>query len=102
MNTASTTAPTPSSAAAALPGPDTLVLANRTLRPGSDRQTLSRFADDRWILTHALHEDHSKATCLDHSCAPEAFRQPLKLIAGRSHTPTPPASRSRSPILTDQ
>jgi hypothetical protein len=81
MTTASTTAGTPTSGVAALPGPDTLVLANRTLRPGSDRQRLSRFADDRWILTHALHEDHSKATCLDHSSVPEAFRQPLKLIA---------------------
>ncbi|WP_410812232.1 hypothetical protein [Micromonospora sp. 067-2] len=81
MTTASTTAATSASGIAALPGPDTLVLANRTLRPGADPQRLSRFADDRWILTHALHEDHSKATCLDHSCVPEAFRQPLKLIA---------------------
>jgi len=81
MSNPSSAAPTPPTVAAALPAPDTLVLANRPLRPGADRRTLSRFADDRWILTHALHEEHSKATCLEHSTVPEAFRQPLKLIA---------------------
>jgi integrase len=67
-------------ATTAVPGPDTVALANRPLRPGTDPRTLSRFADDRWILTPALHEAHANATCVEHSTVPEPFRHSVKLI----------------------
>ncbi|NEC02216.1 hypothetical protein G3I37_04565 [Streptomyces anulatus] len=47
------------------PGPDTLVLLHRECREGTDRRTLSRFGDDRWILTPAIFEDHTKAVSLN-------------------------------------
>ncbi|MFJ3932656.1 hypothetical protein [Streptomyces sp. NPDC090029] len=60
------------------PGPDTLVLLRRELRPGTDREALSRFADDRWDLTPAIFEDHTKAVSLNFTPIPAPLRQEVK------------------------
>ncbi|MBF6334248.1 hypothetical protein [Nocardia transvalensis] len=60
------------------PGPDTLVLANRKLRPGTDHSLLSRFGQDRWVLTPAVLHKHANATATDFGEVPEQFRGPVK------------------------
>ncbi|WP_405178868.1 hypothetical protein OG225_33565 [Nocardia sp. NBC_01377] len=64
-----------------LPGPDTLVLFNRSLRPGADREVLSRFGQDRWDLSPALLQRHSSALAVDFAEVPHDFRLPVKQIA---------------------
>lgn len=63
------------------PGPDTLVLFNRSLRPGTDRSRLSYFGQDRWALTPAVHHKHASAVTVDFAEVPEPFRQPVKQLA---------------------
>jgi integrase len=63
------------------PEADTPVLARHRLRPGADRADQSRFGDDRWILTPAMHEAHAKATSLDTMAIPASFRATVKLVA---------------------
>jgi integrase len=63
-----------------LPGPGSVVLANRKLRRNTDRSTLSRFGDQRWILTPALFEEHADALSLDFAVVPEPFRHTSKTI----------------------
>ena len=63
------------------PAPDTLVLANRSLRASVDPASLSRFGDDRWVLTHALHEAHAKPLTLRMTTVPEPYREPVKHVA---------------------
>jgi hypothetical protein len=60
------------------PGPGTLVLLNRDLRPGTDMSTLSRFRDDRWDLNPAIFEDHSSSVTLNFGFVPAALRQAAK------------------------
>lgn len=73
--------PQPTAAATPRPAPDTLVLASHRLRPGVDAVQLSRFGDDRWTLSHAMHEAHAKAICLDTTAIPLPFRQTVKHVA---------------------
>jgi integrase len=61
-------------------GADTVVLAARKLRPGTNTATLSRFGDDRWYLTPALFEEHADSTVVDHSTVPAAFRHQVKVL----------------------
>jgi integrase len=62
-----------------LPQPDTPVLFNRPLRPGTELTRLSVVSDDRWILTPAIFEDHVAATSLSFAQLPAQFRAPAKL-----------------------
>jgi hypothetical protein len=60
------------------PAPETLVLLRRQVRPGTDREALSRFADDRWDLTPAIFEDHTKAVSLNFAPVPVSWRLEVK------------------------
>ncbi|MEU9405823.1 hypothetical protein AB0E08_08965 [Streptomyces sp. NPDC048281] len=72
------TAPAPS--APLLPEPDTLVLLNRPLRPGTDPSTLSVFADQRWRLSPAVFEGHTTAFSIDFSPITAPFLHTVKTI----------------------
>jgi hypothetical protein len=61
-----------------LPHPDTLVLHNRPLRPGTDPAFLSVFADDRWVLTPAFFEEHQQAVSLNLAALPPRFQAAAK------------------------
>ena len=76
--TPSTSPTTASDADLSLPGPDTVVLVNRPLRPDTDRSRLSRFGQDRWVLTPALHHKHGSAVAVDFAEVPAPFRRPIK------------------------
>jgi integrase len=80
--TGSTSSTAPSSRARparrALPAPDTLVLRARPLRPDTDPAALSRFDDDRWVLTPAIFEDHAKATSVNFAPLPACFQPTAK------------------------
>lgn len=60
------------------PGPDTVVLLHRPLRPGTDTAGLARFSDDRWSLDPAVFEDHAKARSLNFALVPQALRLEAK------------------------
>jgi hypothetical protein len=67
--------------------PDVLVLGERPLRGGMDREQTSRFADDRWDLTPADHKQHNRRLILNFAALPARFRQGAKelffaLLAG--------------------
>jgi integrase len=62
------------------PGPDSVVLAARKLRPGTDPATLSRFREERWYLTPALFAEHADSTAIDHATVPEPFRHQVKVL----------------------
>ncbi|MEU5641108.1 hypothetical protein [Streptomyces milbemycinicus] len=72
------TAPAPS--APVLPEPDTLVLLNRPLRPGTDPSTLSVFADQRWRLSPAVFEGHTTAFSIDFSPITAPFLHTVKTL----------------------
>jgi hypothetical protein len=65
--------------AAYAPGPQTPVLANRPLRPGTDPSGLSRFGDDRWKLSPAIFEDNAETVSLNHALVSPQFRSFSKL-----------------------
>jgi hypothetical protein len=67
--------------AAERPGPDTPVLLNRQLRPGTQPSQLSRFGDDRWNLTPAIFEGHLQSVSLNFTLVPAAFRDIAKRYA---------------------
>ena len=50
------------------------VLAKRKLRPGLKLVDTSRFDDDVWVLTPAVHQQHLRAQILDFRTLPERFR----------------------------
>lgn len=97
------------------PGPDTLVLLRRECRAGTDRLALSRFGDDRWILTPAIFEDHTKAVSLNFRPVPAPWRLEVKYYVwqllnlpgpeacaipvanGSPHSPSPSCSPSSKP-----
>lgn len=59
--------------------PDTaLVLAKRKLRAGLKLAGTSRFGDDVWVLTPAVHQRHLRALILDFRTLPERFRLVVK------------------------
>jgi hypothetical protein len=51
-----------------------LVLAGRKLRPGLKLADTSRFGDDVWVLTPAIHQRHLRGLVLDFRTLPERFR----------------------------
>lgn len=57
---------------------DRLVLAELTLRDGEDLQSTSRFAEDIWDLTPALHQAHQSSCKLYFQTLPAAFRAVAK------------------------
>jgi integrase len=74
-----------------LPQPSTLVLANRPLRPDTDMTRLSVFADDRWILTPAVFEDHDRGLSLNFLLVPARFCTSAKhVIWQQLNHPEPP------------
>jgi integrase len=66
---------------APLPGPGTLVLGSRPLRPGTQRESLSVFADDRWNLFPAVFEENSTALSVSFARVPEQLRLQVKHVA---------------------
>lgn len=60
------------------PGPDTVVLLHRPLRPGTDPLALSRFAEYRWNVDPAIFEEHAKAKSLNFTPIPRPLRQDAK------------------------
>lgn len=60
------------------PGPDTVVLLHRPLRPGTDPSALSRFTEDRWNVDPAVFEEHAKARSLHFATIPRPLRQDAK------------------------
>lgn len=60
------------------PGPDTLVLVNRDLRPETDTSRLSRFRDDRWDLNPAIFEDHRGSVSLTFAKVPDELKEGTK------------------------
>ncbi|MFI1707793.1 hypothetical protein [Streptomyces griseoruber] len=60
------------------PGPDTVVLLHRPLRPGTDPASLSRFAEDRWSVDAAVFEEHARAKSLNFAAIPRSLRQDAK------------------------
>ncbi|MGO8889054.1 MAG: hypothetical protein ACLQB1_04995, partial [Streptosporangiaceae bacterium] len=65
---------------AVLPGPGTLVLATRRLRPGTGAAALSRFADDRWNLTPAVFAQHADAISLNFTVVVPSYRHLVKTL----------------------
>jgi hypothetical protein len=65
---------------ATLPGPGTLVLATRPLRPGTSPAALSRFADDRWNLTPAVFAQHADAISLNFTAVVPCYRHLVKTM----------------------
>lgn len=65
---------------APLPEPDTVVLLNRPLRPGTDLATLSVFADTRWKLSPAVFEGHATAFSIDFTPVSAPFQQIVKTL----------------------
>ena len=61
------------------PDDDTPVLVNRELRPGIDPATISRFGDNRWHLSPAVHEDHYRSFSSNFQLVPAAFRRLAKV-----------------------
>ncbi|WP_216907594.1 site-specific integrase [Nocardia noduli] len=57
---------------------DTPVLLNRALRPDVAPADLSRFAEDRWKLSPAIHEKHYESKSLNFALVPESFRRIAK------------------------
>ncbi len=86
------------------PGPGTLVLLNRDLRPDTDESTLSRFRDDRWDLNPAIFEDHSTSVTLNFGFVPAALRLPAKFYVWQllNHTGSQSLGRigARMAVLT--
>ncbi|WP_405794273.1 hypothetical protein [Streptomyces sp. NBC_01506] len=62
------------------PRPNSLVLGRRELRPGVNRRTTSRFDDDIWILSPAVHQRHHRNLILDFTTLPAQFREVAKLL----------------------
>lgn len=72
--------------------PDTaLVLAKRKLRAGLELTDTSRFGDDVWLLTPAIHQLHGRSLCLAFRTLPERFRLVAKELFYRLLTADLPA-----------
>ncbi|MER7959904.1 hypothetical protein [Streptomyces sp. NPDC096030] len=78
------------------PGPDTLVLLHRPLRPGTDLSRLSRFADDRWDLDPAVFEDHLSARSLNFAPVPGPLRHDAKCYLWQLLNHSSPGTMRRS------
>jgi integrase len=85
------------------PGPvpaDTLVLAGRPLRPGIDPASTSRFGDDVWELTPAIHQLHHQALSLNFTTIPARFRQVCKELFAAMLATDLPAGLAPTHIVT--
>ena len=60
------------------PCPDSVVLSNRPLRPGTDLSVLSHYRDDRWDLGPAVFAPQFGACNISFGQVPNAFRSMLK------------------------
>jgi hypothetical protein len=67
-----------SAAAGALVDPTTLVLGNRPLRPGARAEATSRYVDDAWDLSPAIHEGHETALTIHWSRIAPPFVEQFK------------------------
>ncbi|MFD7627546.1 hypothetical protein ACFV7Q_16155 [Streptomyces sp. NPDC059851] len=80
------------------PEADTPVLVNRDLRPDTDPERLSRFADDRWDLNPAVFEDHTRSISVNFALTPAVLREAVKhYIWQLINHDSPRAVRSRTP-----
>jgi hypothetical protein len=79
--------------------PDTPVLAARPLRPGVDPTGLSVVADQRWLLSPAIFEDHLQTRILNYALQPQRFWASAKryvwLLLNHAEPPRPPGSTGR-------
>jgi len=73
------TATSPEATPSGWPGPETIVLAGRPVRPGIPSSGLSRFEDDRWDLSPAIFEENSQSASLNHALVTHRFRPFVKL-----------------------
>lgn len=62
-----------------IPNAQTPVLFNRQLRAGADLAAISRFADNRWDLTPAIHEAHYSSVSVNFALVPPDFRHAIKI-----------------------
>ncbi|MEU5108170.1 hypothetical protein AB0H07_38935 [Streptomyces sp. NPDC021354] len=86
------------------PDPDTLVLLNRELRPGTDMTRLSRFREDQWDLNAAIFEDHMGSVTVNFARLPSALRPAAKFYVWQLLNHTEPrrirGSGGRIAVLT--
>jgi hypothetical protein len=80
--------------------PDVLVLGERPLRGGIDREQTSRFADDRWDLSPADHKWHNRRLILNFTALPAQFRQVAKELFFALLAGSPPAGERELAIDT--
>lgn len=73
--------PAAAAAATGMPVPDTQILADRPVRPGTLPGDLSVFRDDRWNLTPAIFEPNTRGVSISFARIPGPFRQHVKLFA---------------------
>ncbi|MGX1972514.1 hypothetical protein [Streptomyces kronopolitis] len=78
------------------PGPETLVLLHRPLRPGTDASGLSQFADDHWDLNPAVFEDHARSRTMNFATIPKPLRQDAKYYFWQLINHTSPGSMRRA------
>ncbi|MFI1191631.1 integrase [Streptomyces californicus] len=81
------------------PAADTVILRNRILRAGTDRDALSRFGDDVWHIKPAHPDAHINITPLTWAHYPTVFQLPFKtfFLAALDHpNPSNPAIVQRS------
>lgn len=87
------------------PTPDTVVLLDRELVPGTDVSTLCRFGADRWRLSEAIFEEHETAASLNFAALPAPLRLAAKhyvwqLINHDAPTPLYRVGAERASIRT--
>jgi hypothetical protein len=79
------------------------VLAARPLRPGVDPTGLSVVADQRWLLSPAIFEDHLQTRTLNYALQPQRFWASAKryvwLLLNHAEPPRPPGSTGRRPSV---
>ncbi|MCY0927898.1 hypothetical protein OTB20_17090 [Streptomyces sp. H27-H1] len=79
------------------PGPQTLVLFNRELRPGTDLARLSRFGEDRWDLNPGIFEEHANSDCVNFGLVPAPLRSAAKHYVWQLLNHPQPRSVRRAP-----
>ena len=80
--------------------PEAFVLHNRELREGVVLQGTSRFADEIWVLSPAMHQVHSRNHILNFPALPIGFRQTAKELYYTLLTAEPPPGEPRYGVIT--